>query len=161
MTERLTDPAPYTPDADAIDALADRVAAADLDKPLPLLSLAGVFDLRAKEAECYDLQAAVRIERLADTLRRIATTRPFAPVPAETRSSIADALRHQAVFVRRAEAAHGKPRPAAAPVLDMTAALERRREAETAARRAKTARLIDRFVPQLRADFDPDGGNAA
>lgn len=157
MTEAIA----YTPDADALDALASRIVAAELDKPLLLLSLAGSFDVRAKAAEQHDLQAAIRIERLGAGIRARAAAKPFRPYAPCERADLAAQLRHQAVFVRRAEAALGKARPASAPVLDLTGALARRREAEDAARREKTARLIDRMTGWPRGDIDPDGGAAA
>lgn len=153
--------APYTPAADALDALAGRISFTDLTNPKSLLCLADVFDEHAKAAEICDIQAAVRIERMATHLRSGAAERDFRPPSAGERADLAAGLRHQAVFVRRVEATLGKQRPAAAPVLDFTGALAKRRDAEAAARRQKTARVIDRVTGWPHPDFGPDEGDAA
>lgn len=154
----MTEPA-YTPVADAIDALADRVAAADLSHSFSLGAMAAVFDVLAKAAECYDVEVAVRIEHEAKGLRARA-----APLRAPTRGecgALASYLRHQAVFVRHAEATQAKRRPAAAPVLDFSAARIKRRDAEADARRQRTQRIVDRYTGWPRPDCGPDGGDAA
>lgn len=145
-------PTPYTPAADAIDALADRIAAATLDTPHSLEPLAAVLDLHARRAEPYDVQAAVRMERLAGAMRVWATARPFRPVSVVDRTGMVTTLRHQAVFVRRAEAAAKLTPPPAAPALSIADARARRRSADAARPpRPDPARL----------DHAPDGGSAA